>query len=1303
MKEQLHLFLINNLNWRRPDMHINLVQYAASTNILNKLGPVSSEEQIVSLLSDSHRLKGAADLPSAMDKIEQNLEDFGRNNVPHVILLLVESTFSEAAASAVERVVEKSMTVVIVTSGAGELEIERMRDATPHVFKFDAWDEMDPRSMASVGAKLCGLFPPNPEIRTTIVAVTEEEEPTTYSGEDASGETTEEPVSATIESVHIITGDVEEGSATTEEPTTTTTEEPTTTTTEEPTTTTTTTQATTTTTTKRPSIYGIVNAPIELLLVMDASSNIKVLDYRAMKEVIKSFLGDHFDLSPNRVRVGVIKYGDRVEVPVALGDYSNENELLNRLVEARRLKGAPVAGIGLKETAGEFAISSSDQVPKVAIVFTNGESSDDPKEAADKLREMGAHVFVVDAGGQSKDEQLDAIVGGQSDRIIKIDQWREADSEQLGPIADAINKIAPPLEPGVTVGVTWPARKTTLASEYSSRVCSRIDYPADIIFVVDASDNVDDATYIHMKEGLSTIIDEAFDLSPDVARIGFITYSDEVAVPVALGNYEDKLELLEKIEKHAHKLSGEAMTSLALKAAEQQFDSHAREAGGDVVRVILLVSDGRTRGNAEVTAQKLRNVDGVRLVALGVGEKKESRGSLQRLIGPYPDQLFFFDSWSSISPKNFAAVAQVLCSESVTDSVSRRSTREFSSPSTEEDQRVTSSGAGPDSGSTQETTLRPDAALPETMETKKTMEDVEGEISASTPGTLLGDGGEASGSWSTVGGAEETEESEVSKRTTRAIGSSQLTEPPPPLCKDGFYRAYLITVVIDVTERSTAEDFATVINYFGKFLVNRFAASSGRLRLNLITVDDSGVKDTVAFVGVEDAMKRFDELKQTAGASKPPLLGEAVEKGVALSKSVVVSGSHQILIVVSADGRSSDDLTTLTDAVVPQNEWQLQRMAVSINAPQTDLLTKISSGDSTRVIHFSSWQNSEKLFSNWLAHIICEGITTTRKMKLSTTTPSGPLTDKEEEKLTTLELFQRTTSKPSPKDPTNVRVTPLSPTSVDVAWTCCTNHDLNYLVYYTTDASLPKSDWPSIELQCRDSFGTQLVGLKTDSTYTICVGSTSKDGPAKVQEKNCREVTLTKDTSEPPDFSTETPGSKCQCMCNGEGEGKLQPCATATTIDPFRPLATLPPATSDECPCKIDAHAGRCPTGYYLKFDKCFDINECAQQNGGCSDGCVNTPGGFYCACPHGEMRDPLNPKACIPVSGSLDRIADLLGQYLSEKKPAPGELEMVTGVTGHPKGHSRLLKAHVQENDKSVLFQWSMPTVLKKAMKWLF
>lgn len=44
------------------------------------------------------------------------------------------------------------------------------------------------------------------------------------------------------------------------------------------------------------------------------------------------------------------------------------------------------------------------------------------------------------------------------------------------------------------------------------------------MFVLDSSDNFSPEQYGHLKEGLSTLIDETFDLSPDVVQVGFVEY-----------------------------------------------------------------------------------------------------------------------------------------------------------------------------------------------------------------------------------------------------------------------------------------------------------------------------------------------------------------------------------------------------------------------------------------------------------------------------------------------------------------------------------------------------------------------------------------------------------------------------------------------------------------------------------------------------------------------------------------------------------------------------------------------------------
>jgi hypothetical protein len=108
---------------------------------------------------------------------------------------------------------------------------------------------------------------------------------------------------------------------------------------------------------------------------MDASDDIKILDFRVMKELLKNFLADHFYIRPSRVRVGILKYSDRVEVPISLGDYDNTHQLLARISDTRRMKGAAKLGHALRDSMGEFLFSGPANVERAIIVVTNGKTT----------------------------------------------------------------------------------------------------------------------------------------------------------------------------------------------------------------------------------------------------------------------------------------------------------------------------------------------------------------------------------------------------------------------------------------------------------------------------------------------------------------------------------------------------------------------------------------------------------------------------------------------------------------------------------------------------------------------------------------------------------------------------------------------------------------------------------------------------------------------------------------------------------------------------------------------------------------
>lgn len=156
---------------------------------------------------------------------------------------------------------------------------------------------------------------------------------------------------------------------------------------------------------------------------------------------------------------------------------------------------------------------------------------------------------------------------------------------------------------------SWPSfrPKSTLPPKITSypRDCRRIDYPLDFIIVLDAA-NFDRSQFSKILESLATLVDESFNLSPDVVRVGLIVYrftcffclliykcsSDQVAVPVALGNYDDKIELLSKMSASPLFSDPPAIALRGLEAAGQQFRLHSRPKAS---RVLLMVTNGKHR------------------------------------------------------------------------------------------------------------------------------------------------------------------------------------------------------------------------------------------------------------------------------------------------------------------------------------------------------------------------------------------------------------------------------------------------------------------------------------------------------------------------------------------------------------------------------------------------------------------------------------------------------------------------------------------------------------------------------------
>ncbi|KAL3085246.1 hypothetical protein niasHS_010315 [Heterodera schachtii] len=988
--------------------------------------------------------------------------------------------------------------------------------------------------------------------------------------------------------------------------------------------------------------HCFVGGFVELLNVFDTSANVKILDYRMMKEAVKSFLMDHFDLRPHHgVRVGLLKYGDTVEVPITLGDYDTEAELLVRMGETRRLKGEPNLEAALREAAGEFHLSGADEAPRVVIVWKSGTSSSAPdklRHTADLLRQQyGALVLVVTAGGLVTAEDR-AMTAGHSDPLV-FDGWAEADADALGVIADTICRVIPQARGEQReTAISWPTRATSApssatTSDGASRDCTRIEHALDLVLVVDSS-TFSAEQFAKVVEGLATLVDESFDLAPDVVRVGLIVYSEMVAVPVALGHYEDKIELLSKMVSATHKINGTMAIALrGLEAARQQFQLHGRQG---VPRVVLLLTNGKHRGNAAPVAAELREQLGVQIVAVAVAPSLDQLNTLTRIVADptsvaaattVRERLLRLDSVDQLADaERIAPLRRALCTAAAT--ANRRD--DFGSSTRRRHTVATTASIG-----------RRRSATVATRE-KHRANEMAGES---------GGGGRG--------------------RVTRAAatfitGTDHGNGRPVPLCPDGHLRPLLITVLMDMTLSSSATsraDFDIVLSHLAAFLERHFSVESQRLRLNLIGVDENGLIAPVEqLIPVEQFSNKTKKLKEwrTFGGEKgqkwkssaAPNLSKGLQASAKLSQNAI-DGQESVLILISREGTSSI-------SELDGTQQQQQMVAISVDYPLSNLLKKMAGNSANRVIHFPDWtgDNVPKQFSRWLTLAICSAINaSTMARRKVTPSPSAQNNPKLIQNTTQmpkwLQLQRQNALSSAVSDlavPRHVLIRPVGSDSLLISWSpCCEPHrpPFNLSLLYSSDPLLRfPSLWSHRFVSCAENSAVRLDHLPSGHDYTVCVLNSRQMVKAvalsEVQSNGqCDSIWLGKGTI----FAIAPAKSNCAgCPCGGNGQQ----------------TKTVPPCAHNqqqkECACAKSAKAaGECPAGFTTNGRNiCEDINECmSQRNGGCSHGCVNTEGSFYCACPPGMVVDPAHPRQCLPIEGGLKRAADLFSYWAKmAKKP---------------------------------------------------
>ena len=169
---------------------------------------------------------------------------------------------------------------------------------------------------------------------------------------------------------------------------------------------------------------------------MDESGSIGATNYHRMKNFVYSIV-ETFNISQDHVRVAMVTYSTNPRVRFHLNTHSTKSSLLEAIKNLPYPRGGTYTHKALNKvrdsvlTTGNGARPSSEGVPRIVIVITDGRSTKPSKTAASAadLHDMGYIVFAIGIKGADEDE-LNAIASTE-DKVFFISNFDEDELESL--------------------------------------------------------------------------------------------------------------------------------------------------------------------------------------------------------------------------------------------------------------------------------------------------------------------------------------------------------------------------------------------------------------------------------------------------------------------------------------------------------------------------------------------------------------------------------------------------------------------------------------------------------------------------------------------------------------------------------------------------------------------------------------------------------------------------------------------------------------------------------------------------------
>nr|XP_034985426.1 collagen alpha-6(VI) chain-like isoform X2 [Zootoca vivipara] len=329
---------------------------------------------------------------------------------------------------------------------------------------------------------------------------------------------------------------------------------------------------------------------LDIVFVIDSSGSIGPENYNLMKNFMIGIVNKS-DVGKELVQFGALKYSDDPHILFDLDDHSTQSDVIDAIKSDTHLGGDTYTAEALEHSKALFTEARGSRkhrgVSQILMVITDGESHDRERldEVSKKLRDDKITIMAIGIKEANPAELL-TIAGSEENKYF-VDTF------------EGLQNIS-----------------TNLSANLCNNSKPECEIQADLVFLIDGSKSIPEKDFKRMKVFLKNLLD-LIDYNDNV-RVGMAQFADRYKEEFALGAYQNKPELQEKITNVTMMVGDRTYIGGALKGVKALFNSTRRRTPRHVMPKLLLITDGNSHDPVADSARAL-TADGVEIHAIGVG------------------------------------------------------------------------------------------------------------------------------------------------------------------------------------------------------------------------------------------------------------------------------------------------------------------------------------------------------------------------------------------------------------------------------------------------------------------------------------------------------------------------------------------------------------------------------------------------------------------------------------------------------------------------------------------------------------